>query len=388
MSPVRRCALLRVAAAASFAAAAAPPAAVAVAHAAAASFAAAETASSTAAVPAAPVDAHLRCSSDLDCSLNGVCGSTAACVCTPPWSGPACASLSYAVTPREAFNICNNTDPTHNTWGGPVVGPGDDGVYHAFVPLYVPGSLFKVVSIMHGIAGAVTGPWNWTALPTLNSSIGINPAFLTFPDPATGAPVHSLWVAGVVATSSSLYGPFTVIKNFSYPSVNPAPVFHNGAFYFTNQHTQAILTTAAIAPGSVWSVYSNITLHVPYHIEDPFMFIDGRGNWHIINHAYSLDQMSACGSSNVSSHFFSTDGVVWHWSDAPYSHTVTYDDGSTHTFATLERPNIHIDATGRLTHLVFAADLETGDAGCGPKTACDNCKFSAHDGTTVVALAA
>jgi hypothetical protein len=247
-----------------------------------------------------------------------------------------------------------------------------------------------VESIKHGLADSVTGPWNWSALPDLTENVGINPAFLAYPDPTTGAVVYSLWVSGVVHVASSLYGPFSVVENFSYPFVNPAPIHVNGAFYFTNQHTLQILTTPSVAPGSVWTVFANISAlpsPAPYHIEDPFLFVDARGNWHILNHAYSLEQFDNCGSSNVSSHFFSEDGQVWHWSDQPYGHSVTYDDGTVHVFATLERPNVHFDMqTGKMTHIVFAADLESGDAGCGKTTACDNCKWKVHDGTTVVAL--
>jgi hypothetical protein len=350
--------------------------------------------------------AAAACASDLDCSLNGVCSTlsalsrstpststptTGTCACDPPWTGPSCSRLAYAATtPKAAFDIYNESDP-HNTWGGPVVGPGsEDGKYHAFVPLYEVGSLFKVLSMQHGLADSVTGPWTWTAMNL--SQIGINPAFLAYPDPTTGATVYSLWVDGVVHVSSSLYGPFAVVKNFSYPSVNPAPIYHQGTFYMTNQHTLQILTSPTVAPGAVWEVYSNITSALPtpapYHIEDPFLYVDSRENWHVLNHAYSLDQFSSCAESNVSSHFFSTDGKEWHWSDQPYTHTVTYDDGTSHIFATLERPNVHFDmATGKMTHIVFAADLDTGDEGCGPTTACDNCKWKAKDGTTVVALA-
>jgi hypothetical protein len=48
-------------------------------------------------------------------------------------------------------------------------------------------------------------------------------------------------------------------------------------------------------------------------------------------------------------------------------------------YTTLERPFLYIDPTGVPTHLSLAADLVTGDAGCntesaGHGTACTNCK--------------
>ena len=77
---------------------------------------------------------------------------------------------------------------------------------------------------------------------------------------------------------------------------------------------------------------------------------------------------------------------------------VDYDDGSSYSFATLERPNLHFDATGQMTHINLAADLTTPNAGCNdpaavngataaadPRT-CAECKFYRHCGTTIIAL--
>ena len=76
----------------------------------------------------------------------------------------------------------------------------------------------------------------------------------------------------------------------------------------------------------------------------------------------------------------------------PYSHTVHYDDGSSFTFATLERPNLHFNAEGQMTHINLAADLTTPDQGCngaaneGKARSCAECKFYNHCGTTIIAL--
>jgi hypothetical protein len=124
------------------------------------------------------------------------------------------------------------------------------------------------------------------------------------------------------------------------------------------------------------------------------MWVDARGNWHIINHAYSNLEFANCSSSAASAHFFSRDGRQWGFSAQPYAHTVRYDDDSAHSFATLERPNLHFGAGGAITHINLAADMVTGDEGCANRTAhahfghcpCDNCKWEDHAGTTIVAL--
>ena len=160
------------------------------------------------------------------------------------------------------------------------------------------------------------------------------------------------------------------------------------------------------------------------------MWIDKRGNWHVINRApspapapwpaarafdgrvgtqcskprgcrayasadaYDVSQFTDCGTSILSTHFFSKDGKNWRAADdEPYGHTVHFDDGTVHTYTTLERPNIHFDSTGQMTHLGLAADLVTGNEGCanrtwrsGGKTCCTNCKYNDHAGTLLVKL--
>ena len=59
--------------------------------------------------------------------------------------------------------------------------------------------------------------------------------------------------------------------------------------------------------------------------------------------------------------------MVWGHSDQPYSHTVQYDDGTTHSYCTLERPALTFDSQGLLTHINLAADLVTQDEGCASR---------------------
>jgi hypothetical protein len=200
-----------------------------------------------------------------------------------------------------------------------------------------------------------------------------------------------------VLVADTPYGPFKPIPDFTYPGENPAPIFFGNAFYLTNQLTQQVLTTKSLTSGSQWTHFANISHHGfpdnSYHVEDPYMWVDRRKNWHIINHAYSVAQFTDCAASDISAHFFSVNGQNWTFSRQPYSNTVGYDDGSTHTFVTLERPNLHFDTTGQLTHINLAADLVTEGEGCPNRTwnhlhpcPCNDCKWADHTGTTLVVL--
>ena len=272
--------------------------------------------------------------------------------------------------------------PLRSTWNGPIM-RGPDGIYHLYVPVYEHGSLWNVIYTAHGTSASVAGPYNWSSEANI-SSTGLNPAGLVFPNvTGGGALVYSLWDQADILTSSSPSGPFVRAFNNPEPS-STAPVFYGGAFYMTDQAMRTIITTKSLA--GPWTVFANISLpRLPYTVEDPFLWVDKRGAFHIINHAYDTGQTSSCGSSYVSSHSFSADGVVWGHGDQPYDHTVEFDDGTNHTYCTLERPYLVFDDTGLITHIHLAADLVTGDEGCGP-TPCVNCKYADHAGTLLVAL--
>jgi hypothetical protein len=335
----------------------------------------------------------LCCETNLDCSLNGLCQAKA-CVCDAPWAGDSCERLLFKTTPAGARNLFPTSDP-RNTWNAPIVADGSS--FHMLLPVYTQGSLSKVELMKHGVASSPTGPYDWTQ-PDLNFTF-INPAFIVFNKSASER-IFSLWGGGKVYLADSIEGPFVEVPRFSLPGGNAAPIYYKGAFYTTTQFTTQIWRTDSLSPDKTWSVYANISHKQPnfpvydYHVEDPFLWVDQRGNWHIINHAYSNVQYTNCSGSDVSAHFFSEDGIIWSFSQQPYGHTVNYDDGSSHTYVTLERPNLHFDAEGTLTHINLAADLVTGDEGCPSRTShahfghcpCDNCKWDDHAGTTIIAL--
>ena len=348
--------------------------------------AAAKAASARASLTApAPLRGGGACTTSFNCSLNGQC-TAGACVCDPPWGGDSCQTLIYATTPASGQNLWSGpfTDPNLNTWNGPIV-TGADGTYHLFDPVYEHASLWNVIYYAHGVASKPEGPYDWS-LPNISSN-AINPAALVFPDATTGDLVYTLWIGNDILVASSVAGPYT--KTYSNPAPsNSAPAFWKGTFYVTDQDTSRVLSATSLK--GPWTTFSTITHpSMPYTVEDPFMYFNARGEIHIINHAYNTGQRTNCTTSWVSSHFFSADGVTWGHTDQPYGHTVVFDDGTSHSYCTLERPNLLFDATGLLTHIHFAADLVTEDAGCPNRgKGCVDCKYDDHAGTLLVKLGA
>ena len=84
---------------------------------------------------------------------------------------------------------------------------------------------------------------------------------------------------------------------------------------------------------------------------DPYLWVDARGNWHLLQHAFNVNQTTHCGSSMVSAHAFSRDGKKFTTLQPhipPYGHTVRYADGSSKVYSTLERPKLVRDSRGAI----------------------------------------
>lgn len=216
----------------------------------------------------------------MGCSLNGICSSDNVCVCDSPWSGSQCETLFYAVTPASGKNLWTG-NLSLNTWNGPIV-QDEAGLYHLYDPVYENDSLWNVIYTAHGISSSPFGPYDWSSRANL-SVAAINPAALVFKNATTGATVYSVWIGGKILIASSADGPF-VQSPYTYPGgdgSNPAPVFLNNTFFLTNQGTTQIWMTPSL--DVAWTVFATITHppNMPFTVEDPVMWIDPRGNWHV-----------------------------------------------------------------------------------------------------------
>ena len=127
----------------------------------------------------------------------------------------------------------------------------------------------------------------------------------------------------------------------------PSAAFHpNGTLYVVCGNGERIVMADGNWTSGMWRVVSAANWTRPKYWEDPTLWFDDRGNWHMIFHVYSLQPFSAHGEK-YSGHAYSTDGLAWHFSKRePYNGTVDFTDGWMHwsywskTFATRERPQL------------------------------------------------
>lgn len=186
-----------------------------------------------------------------------------------------------------------------------------------------------------------------------------------------------------LATSKSIYGPW---KRHDTPLLEPRPdkwdgtitsnpsaaILEDGRTYlvykssadFQGSTLQLGVAFAPTPDGPYTRLSDDPIFQFPnpdFHVEDPYVWhADGR--FHVImKDDYKNDCGGVTGEWGAGIYATSEDAIHWEIADPPkaYSRTVRWTDGTTTTFANLERPNLLIQ-DGVPTHLFCAV-------GEGPK---------------------
>ena len=360
-------------------------------------------ASSSASLSSLPsVAAACAADDDTCCELNGVFDAAAgACDCFAPWSGPACATLALLPARNpQGYGMA----PNLTSWGAAVWADADDPALHHMVvaestmecPLYNwqtnlrcshavsragAGGVFEFESV------AVAAPCaNPAVVPFLNATTGQRAYALFHIGSGTGGtPVNcsrgsgsgnsrnsrssraAAADAGADATGSTLHiapSPFGPWQ----PSPYPPPSCNNPAPLLLANSSWLLLcdSTALYAAGSVLGPWSRVGtldhaggLDATY--EDATLFVDARGHFHALFHAYNVDKTDSCVGSIVSAHAYSRDGLAWMGSPVqPFTNEVLFEDGSSSESQALRvrecasartrkrtRPHLHTHAPSR-----------------------------------------
>lgn len=373
----------------------------------------------TASIPAAIARARLKsddCQSDLDCSLNGVCDESGICRCDKPWKGAECGQMNVMPMPAGGRDLYNAAS-ANESWGGTTI-QGEDGKFYAFVAVYPAHSLWGSNASV-GVADRIEGPYTYAG-GSFDTSGG---HLITVPYEQDGVKRFTMWSSPYHVFDFALAEPTEFKMLPAPPEVGPAVTIDrkSGTWYALGKGNQIMSAEHFLGP---WRSFSNYTTSCKgstgacgwgpnVTAEDVFFWRDKRGNFHQLWHLYNTNQYDNCNSSIVSGHSFSLpDGKAFITRHVPaYGHEFEQADGTTKVYATLERPTPQFDADGVMTHITFAADMVSGDAGCPqakmctqpgypddccPKVtkspagksvcACCNCKYANHAGTILVPL--
>ena len=119
----------------------------------------------------------------------------------------------------------------------------------------------------------------------------------------------------LVLTFCVFVGPWIGAKHAPSGCNNPAPAYHpNGTLFLVCNHLDI-----AIAAGDWQGSWSKLrSMGNPKHQpgsragnwEDPYLWFDVRGNFHVVYHVYCLDPYSAHNECNAG-HAYSADGFSW-----------------------------------------------------------------------------
>eukprot|EP01050_Picozoa_sp_SAG11_P006274 SAG11_NODE_480_length_9107_cov_7.433171_2_plen_1065_part_00 len=362
------------------------------------------------------------CTSDMDCSLNGVCSAVGLCRCDQPWSGPSCGKLTFrpaSLPGAAAYGL----KPNVSSWGAsPIQATGQ---WHIFVS-EIAGrrcGLAKWSSqsrVAHATAPTAMGPYQKQDVALAVEShnphaVAYQGAYLLFHigsaasthpvqnctssetfggepvPPGVGARLSATTTAdGVSSTvtalihrSHSLNGPWVPAKTtMPGPCVNPAPwVMSNGSLAVVcsgadlHNRTWHLLVSDAMGLTGRWTsrpIFAGVsppTVRPHKFWEDPVLFMDAQNHWHILAHCYVPHYDES--NDYVSGHLFSEDGLIWNESGVePYRHTVSFQGGQVQNFSTLERPKLVVDASGRPTHLFNGVSSTWPCSACGGCTSC------------------
>jgi hypothetical protein len=346
------------------------------------------------------------CTTDEECSLNGVCTNNA-CVCDPGWVGSDCGRLDVQPGPRA--NGYNLTSEGTSSWcNGIIRDPEDKNLHHLFVSEFTHDCGLDYWSPYSRIirAESTTGPigpytfkqeivprfahnptvvWSEAEQKYLLFNIGCPthvPSGCQSMNFTCGPGNHLNGESGISAWSSDNlrdWEPHGQVlrglnsKAWDADTTNPAPMHyrtgsdHSDAFILAyrgckdNCYSTELIN---IATGPEYDgPYSRLHPQRPIFSEpseDPFIWTDKRGNFHMLVHSLLPDAGFGSGP-NVGRHAYSRQwNGPWTFNrqTVAFNTTVDFDDGSTIDYYRRERPNIFFSEDGNMTPLLLSTGVQ------------------------------
>ena len=320
------------------------------------------------------------CTSDLDCSLAGVCLPNGTCECDPWADGPDCSYLRFQPVDKTRLGYINER---HSSWGGSIIYSSVDQMYH----MYVSEIICKIDPDTRKRCGL--GGWETHSRIVVAKSVNIDGPYhrngideeeiVLHPEhhnpsihvsPTTGE-WHLFTISGstgpiermISKDQGKTWGaPMTIS-----PRQNPGPLMRpdGSTFMYYRADGMDLPSPTCSDEGIALQICPvDQTCHPPNDIpifghtgEDPSVFVDHRGNYHMLFNALPYKCVP---KFNQGGHAWSNDGVNWNSNPrvGAFDTTIHFADGTNIKCERRERPQMVVGADGRPLALV------TGMTGC------------------------
>ena len=345
------------------------------------------------------------CTADSDCSLNGVC-SKCVCKCDAGWKGSDCGILD--LYPASRNSGYNHTADSVSSWGASIVrDPNDTTTYHAFMSVFAsycplkswaPFSTIVHATSKTGPAGPYVSPAQVVGMFAHNPTVVWSPydkLYLMYhigceqpmpdvcgptsfkcgtPDAQSGITVHSSPDLETWKSQGRVFDGRSDENVWDRTATNPSA----WPLYTIDNHTQAMLLAyrgnslnatnfssgnIAVSPTGYAGPYTRIQKDslMPVRFEDPFLWKDKRGNYHMLVHAQSDGNGGRPGVKQVGRHAYARDYTgPWTYGNTTlaYDALVSFTDGTSINYGRRERPQLLFSDDGNMTPLFLANGVQ------------------------------
>jgi hypothetical protein len=331
------------------------------------------------------------CATDDDCSLNGICSPDQTCACDPGWRADDCSELDLQPVDRwTGYNHTNATSPDfykqgagNSSWGGHVIqDPVDKKLFHLITSQMSHGcglSGWRPFSTIIRAESRVgpRGPYLWTE--DLFGPFHHNPTTMWSPadkkyvlyfigkdvETPNGSCSSTKFSNNISVSSSPDLRDWTTPQVLLENQTNPAPF---PLWTLRNPTTEMLLAVEAN------NIYRADGFQEAYELavqpnntdssEDPFLWRDGRGNWHFLVH-YLIDIPLGLKGPRVGAHCYARDWRgPWTFNNRTlaYNTTVQFTDSDTTVYYRRERPKLFFSDDGNMTPLYLLNGVQEFNA--------------------------
>lgn len=312
-----------------------------------------------------------RCNSDWDCSLAGNCTPEGQCQCDPWAEGVDCSYLKFQPVDKARLGYLHEQ---HTSWGGSIVQSATTGLYHMFVSeilCKVDPSVRKRCGlsawqthsqIVETTSAKIDGPYKRLkeVLPPEhhNPSVHVSPTtghWHLFSISGPSGPIERM----VSTDEGKTWGnPITIS-----PEQNPGPLLMSDGstrLFFRGDGMNIPSPTCSdegismqVCPSENEPCHPSTGDPIISHTgEDPSVFVDHRGNYHILFNALPYKCVP---KFQQGGHAWSKDGIEWSTPRVgAFDTTVQFTDGSNMKCERRERPQMVLGKDGMPLALISA----------------------------------